>query len=236
MNTHDLFQKFNKTIKLDTSKKESLEKSREALREKIKKHFDDNGWNKPEFKSQGSFDLNTIINPLDGKYDLDDGVYYTCSLQERKSEVAYHNRIINAVDGHASKTLNKNTCVRVIFSDGHHIDLPSYWKENSFSTPKLAHMTKGFIDSDPEAFKKWLNNQISITNKTGQLKRIIRYLKAWKDYREYTNNSIKLLSGFILTILACNNFKENAQDDVALKNTVEAIYNSLSFYFVCYRP
>jgi hypothetical protein len=236
MNTHDLFQKFNETIKLDTVKKESLETSRGALRKKINKYFDDNSWNKPIFKSQGSFDLNTIINPLNGKYDLDDGVYYTCSFQDRKTTATYHNRIVNAVDGHASSVVDKNTCVRVVFADGHHIDLPSYWKENSYSTPQLAHKTEGFIESDPEAFKKWLNDKISVSNKTGQLKRLIRYFKAWKDYREYSNSSVKLPSGFILTILACDNFKENVQDDISLKETLEAIYYSLSLSFVCYRP
>jgi hypothetical protein len=173
---------------------------------------------------------------LNGKYDLDDGVYYTCSLQDRKTETTYHDRIVKAVVGHTSSVVDKNTCVRVVYADGHHIDLPSYWKENSFSIPKLAHKTKGFIESDPEAFKEWLNKQISVTNKTGQLKRVIRYLKAWKDYREYSNSKLKLPSGFILTILACENFKENAQDDIAVKETLEAIYYGLSVSFVCYRP
>ena len=245
MDTHNLFSGFDSTIRLNTSKVTWLKKSRKALRDKILKHFKDNVWGTPTFYSQGSFPLDTNLNPIkveteDGEikepYDLDDGVYFTCSESDRKLPTTYHDRIKKAVDGHAESVVDKTTCVRVVFKDGHHIDLPSYWLEKEGETPQLAHTTKGFIESDPKAFKIWVDSKISTAASNGQLRRVIRYLKAWKNFRETKNSSLILPSGFILTILACSYFSRNDRDDLSLKETVESIEAALKASFSCFRP
>ncbi len=245
MNTHNLFLNFDSKIQLNDSKISKLKSNRKALRIKVSNYFKDNNWDTPNFYSQGSFPLNTNLNPIikrtdDGdvkeEYDLDDGVYFICPELDRKEPATYHDRIKKAVEGHAESVIDKNTCVRVVYADGHHIDLPSYWLESEGNIPQLAHKSKGYIDSDPKAFKEWVDAQISNDNSDGQLRRIIRYLKAWKNYRENQNSSLKLPSGFILTILACRNFSNNARDDLAFKNTVESIKNELDLSFACYRP
>ena len=244
MNTHKLFEKFNGVIRLTNSKREKLKTSRKALRDKINKFFEEKRWKKPEFHPQGSFPLQTNLNPIrveeDGdikeKYDMDDGVYFISPESDRKTPETYHYNIKKAVEGHALDVIDKNTCVRVVYADGHHIDLPAYWVKDENSVPQLAHKSEGFIDSDPVEFMDWVRERISETNSTGQLRRIIRYLKAWKDYRENKNSNLKLPAGFILTILACNHYKESDRDDLALCDTVESIRNELDWNFVCYRP
>lgn len=245
MNTHKLFTDFDTTIRLNDSKIAKLKNNRKALRNKIREHFTTNNWGTPKFSSQGSFPLNTNLNPIkkttsDGdvkeEYDLDDGVYFICPKDERKEPSTYHDHIKKAVDGHAHSVMDKTTCVRVVYADGHHIDLPSYWLEKDGNTPQLTHQSKGYIDSDPKAFKDWVDGKISNANSNGQLRRIIRYFKAWKDYREEKNTSLKLPSGFVLTILACNNFLSNERDDLALKNTAGVIKSTLETSFTCYRP
>lgn len=245
MDTHKLFSEFDKTIGLNDSKISKLKINRKALRDKIRAHFKDKNWEIPKFYSQGSFPLNTNLNPIkktteDGdvieEYDLDDGVYFICPELERKEPATYHDRIKKAVDDHADSVVDKTTCVRVLYADGHHIDLPSYWLEKDGDTPQLTHKSKGFTDSDPKAFKDWVDGKISNANSNGQLRRIIRYFKAWKDYRENMNSSLKLPSGFILTILSCQNSFKNDRDDLAFKNTAEAIETALKESFTCYRP
>ena len=245
MNTHNLFNQFNTTIKLTDSKKRKLKGNRDTLREKIKENYQEKSSDCPKFYSQGSFPLKTNLNPIsetqaDGsvkeKYDLDDGVYFICPQGERKETATYHDQVKKAVDGHTGNIVDKNTCVRVIYADGHHIDLPIYWSERDDSTPELAHKSDGFIQSDPKAFGDWVKNHISRTNEEGQLRRIIRYLKAWKNYRENANSSLRLPSGFILTILACENFVENDRDDLSLLETSDAINTKLATSFTCYRP
>ena len=50
-------------------------------------------------------------------------------VEDRKSIDTYHNWIYDAVKDHTGKRCRKrNTCVRVLYADGHHIDLPIYYK------------------------------------------------------------------------------------------------------------
>lgn len=242
---HKEFISFNKAIKLTQSKKESLLKSRKEIRKKIRKWFKDNKPNElqPKFATQGSKPMNTITNPIVEidennksiyKYDLDDGVYFIEKAGEdnKRGIFTWHDWVYEAVDGHTGQpTIRKTTCVRVVFADGHHIDLPIYYKESN--NIELAHKSKGWLQSDPKEFYEWFNNK-----KTKQLERIVRYLKAWKNFREVNNTSLKLPSGFELTILATNNYIERDNDDESLRVTIAAILRKLSSPngFKCIRP
>ncbi len=243
-NNHEQFKSFNETIRLHDTKKATLETNRETLRDKIKKYFDDNKPNeiKPKFHSQGSFVMKTTVNPIlrkseEGKdiyiYDVDDGVYFIGNedQDDRYCINTYHEWIYDAVKDHTSKGAEKkHTCVRVIYADGHHIDLPIYYKQGNI--PELAHKSKGWIDSDPKEFYKWFNKKAASNQ---QLRRIVRYLKAWCDYRNSIRTDVRMPSGFIMTILASENISINERDDIAFKETLENIQKKLNV-FECKRP
>lgn len=74
-NTHKLLNTFCSEITLSTSKNNNLKTSRNALRSDIKDWFAEKGKKKPIFCWQGSFSMKTLVNPISGDYDLDDGVY-----------------------------------------------------------------------------------------------------------------------------------------------------------------
>ncbi|MFK7806973.1 MAG: cyclic GMP-AMP synthase DncV-like nucleotidyltransferase [Saprospiraceae bacterium] len=241
------YNKFDKEIKLNDSRKESLKKSRKELRKKIKKWFKENKPNeiKPKFGSQGSFEMNTTINPIvvkddEGnslrKYDLDDGVYFIYKDEEdtKHSVNTWHDWIFKATDNHTGKdSIRKTSCVRVVFADGHHIDLPIYYKEDGVI--ELAHKSKGWLESDPKEFYEWFNEK----KKTRlRLEAVVRCLKAWKNFREDKNTNLKLPSGFELTILATNNYVNADNLDEAFRDTVKAIDEELNKRdgFKCYRP
>lgn len=172
--------------------------------------------------------MNTIIYPLDGEFDVDDGIYFLVDQKPIYSVSTFHDWIYKAVDGHTQqKPVDKQTCVRLIYAGQYHLDLPIYYVIEG-QCPRLAHKGKGWIDSDPREFIKWFNQQ---ADKDSQLKRIVRYLKAWSDYR-----ARDLPSGLIFTILAANNISLHDRDDVALYQTLVNIKNSLDGWFVCYRP
>ena len=237
MNTHKLFAEFDKKIRLTNTKKDGLKTNGGTLRGKIRSYFKDKGWRVPVFYRQGSYPLNTNLNPIEGgEYDLDDGVYFICLESNRETPSTYHARIKEAVDGHAKDVVDKTVCVRVVYADGHHVDLPCYWMSLDGDIPQLAHKSNGFIESDPKAFKDWVHDKISQSNSNGQLQRIIRYFKAWMDHQESCNSNLKLASGFIWTILVCEHFQKNDRDDLAFKNVAEAIQNKLNTDFSCYRP
>ena len=240
---HKELVEFNSSIKLSKAKKDGLKSSRDELRKKIKNWFKENKSEElqPVFSMQGSYAMNTAVNPIPKKdengltqynYDLDDGVYFIEKNGEdnRRNISTFHDWVYSAVDTHTGQpTISKSTCVRVQFADGHHIDIPIYYKEDDL--PELAHKSKGWIQSDPREFYRWFNRL-----KTSQLERIVRYLKAWKNYREEKNTDLNLPSGFALTILATNHYTEKENDDEALLSTVEAILEELEEKFQCKRP
>jgi len=156
---------------------------------------------------------------------------------------------------------DKSTCVRVKYyksngeERGFHIDLPIYYAEN-MDTPELADTKKGWIESSPiefiawfeqkaqsdfqkvflleslkyaEPFEKWLSD---VRKNDCQLRRIVRYMKAWADLKKK-----EMPSGIMMSIMAANNFIENERDDIALKNTLINILKELNTNgFKCYRP
>ncbi len=228
-NCHKLFLEFNNLIALDSKRKKTLRTSRDAVRERIRQYFRDkqNGF-APKFHGQGSFMMNSIIEPIDGEFDIDDGIYFKVEAKPFQAVSTFHQWIWEAVNGHTKQQpIDKQTCVRLIYARQYHIDLPIYYIIKG-QTPYLAHKSKGWIKSDPREFIQWFNHQ---ADNDGQLKRIVRYLKAWSDYRKGD-----LPIGLIFSILATNNIVFDERDDVALYSTLLNIKRSLEWSFVCYRP
>jgi Second Messenger Oligonucleotide or Dinucleotide Synthetase domain len=236
---NDLFLEFDEETRLKPNKKETLRTSRNALRTKIQNYFQNTlKVSQPKFWGQGSYMMNTTLVPIEGEYDIDDGVYLV-HLAEKSEEdwpatSTVHNWVKNAVDGHTNTPpVNKNTCVRVIYKDDYHIDFPIYIKGEDAEHPKLAHLSEGWIDSDPKELTNWFNDEVK--DKGDQLKRIVRYLKAWKDFKKGSN---KFPSGMVLTILATNHFASGyaKDDDSALIATIQNIYDELDSSFSLKRP
>ena len=246
---HKEYNTFNSNIALSQKDKDALITSRNALRKKIKKYFKEQKPKElqPKFWGQGSFEMNTTINPItvfdkDGnifiKYDLDYGVYFIEKEGEdnKRAISTWHDWVYNSVESHTSKLPErKTTCIRVVFSDGHHIDLPIYYKNGEI--PELAHRSKDWIESDPKAFFEWFNN---IAKEKPQIRRIVRFLKAWKNFKETNNSNLKFPSGFALTILAVNDYEMDDNDDCKRRSinsfSGEKIQGTLTNKFECLRP
>ena len=230
---HKLFQKFHNEVILTAAKQEDLRRSRDALRSKIKKWFLNHEKLQPSFCWQGSFAMKTVINPLpDGEYDLDDGIYLNgydgIPKEDWIATSTCHNWIVDATKGHTTvPPVNKDTCVRVIYQKSYHIDYPIYIMKDGIA--HLAHKTNGWIESDPKAFKAWFLDKNAYYGE--QLRTIVKYLKAWKDYKEIP------LKGIEITILAAEHFDAyEGRDDKCLKNVVDNIINTLEASFVCRKP
>lgn len=234
---HDLFQKFHGEIVLLPSKKKFLREARDSLRKRIKDYFNNKREEvPPKFWNQGSYAMATIVNPLDGEYDIDDGVYLQ-NLDKNKNNwptpETVHGWIYEAVRGHTKEDpVDKNPCIRVIYSGQYHVDLPIYGEyKNEFYLAERGE--KGWHVSDPKALTEWFKNQVKQNDE--QLRNIVRYLKAWADYKSKSKNVI-LPSGLILTILAVENYASRERDDSAFGRTVRNIYQKIDDSFIVYNP
>ena len=221
---HKEFGTFHDRIALTPGKKDSLRKSRDAIRERIWHYFREKlGVKVPNFHGQGSFAMITTVNPLDNEFDIDDGVYLQHLSEVDDSEwptpEMVHRWLVEATDGHTNeKPIDKRTCVRVRYSGQYHVDLPSYAILNG--EYMLAEKgEKDWHHSDPKALTDWFKD--SVKKEGEQLRRMVRYLKAWADYQSKKRG--KMPNGLILTVLATRNFCPHERDDVSLADTAAAI-------------
>lgn len=77
----------------------------------------------------------------------------------------------------------------------------------------MAHKTKGWIDSDPRPVNDWVDLQVEL--KSEQLRRLIRYLKAWRDHQDWPKNDPKSILIMALVDKALDR-KIDYRDDLAL--------------------
>lgn len=82
----------------------------------------------------------------------------------------------------------------------------------------LAHRSSGWIKSDPKRMKTWF--QCQVEDKGEQLRRVIRYLKAFRD-NSWCNGGP---SSILLMAAACEIFESHdRRDDLALASVVDKI-------------
>jgi len=231
------FKIFHDRVALTSGKKKSLRKARDAIRERIRKYFREYlEVEVPKFRGQGSYAMGTIVNPLDGEFDIDDGVYLQ-HLDESDDNKwptpdTVHRWLVNATDGHTNeKPIDKRTCVRVRYAGQYHVDIPSY--ANIYGEYMLAEKgDNGWHRSDPMALMLWFKEHVKEHGE--QLRRVILYLKAWADFQSGRRG--KMPSGLILTVLAAQHFHADEMDDVSLTDTASVISNAVYPVFCVYNP
>ncbi|MCZ4410535.1 CBASS cGAMP synthase [Cryomorphaceae bacterium 1068] len=230
-NCHNLFQTFNGNLNIKPAKKTNLMTSRDTLRDRIRTHFKEKH-NKytPFFKGQGSYSLGTMIRTKDDTCDLDNGVYFFPKPGETGTTL--QKWVWEAVENATSvKPQHRQRCIRVIYANDYHIDLPVYFKlskTDDNEKPHLAVKNSEWALSDPKEFSLWFNE---IKDANGQLIRIVRYLKAWCD-----NRSNKMPNGLTMTVLAARLIEYDDRDDVCLRNTIKKIESNLRANWSCVMP
>ncbi|MBC2714088.1 MAG: hypothetical protein HF978_02155 [Desulfobacteraceae bacterium] len=236
-NLHKQFQTFHDKVALTSAKKQSLKQARDAIRERIRKYFKDTlELAVPKFKGQGSYAMVTTTNPIDGEFDIDDGVYLqhldTDDESKWPTPATVHRWLVNATEGHTDeKPIDKQTCVRIKYAGKYHVDLPAYGIIND--NCKLAIKgDKGWTVSDPKSITDWFIGKVKINGE--QLRRIVRNLKAWADFQSGRRG--KMPSGLILTVLASEHFISDDRDDICFSKTINAISNEVKTIFCVYNP
>jgi hypothetical protein len=192
-----------------------------------------------EVRSQGSYQMRTMVQDDDNDYDIDDGAYFTSEDLTDDAGVALtplaaRQRVCDALvwDGRLKQEATvKRNCVRQVYAAGYHIDIPVYRivttkKENDESVEHY-ELASGdeWTRSDARAVTRWFNGLVGELNAGesdgSQMRRITKLTKkfarraGWKD---------KTTSGICITKLVVDHFQHCAdRDDKALRETWKAI-------------
>jgi len=143
---------------------------------------------------------------------------------------------------------DKPTCVRIVMSPFAHIDVPLYaipdeefqrlalnreqygydaafaeasqdtWESLPAGKVLLAHRKDDWIISDPRPVKDWFLGEVAV--KGEQLRRVVRYLKAFRDWRWRSGGPASIL---LMAAAAPVFEKRDQRDDLALLNVVEKL-------------
>ena len=172
--------------------------------------------------SQGSYSMRTIVQHVNNDYDIDVGVVFDNSKIGNMTSKDIKDMVYRAIqDDRFQKApeVLKN-CVRVYYSEGHHVDMAIYRKKDD----KQELASSDWEESNPKEIVEWFDNAVinkSPDDSNGrQLRRIVRFLKFWSISRKTWD----MPSGLILTILAVECYAPiKARDDQAFYDTLKKI-------------
>jgi hypothetical protein len=221
-NLQTQFNNFHNTIKVDFDDNQQLRDKRDLivcnLKDGLRRLFPTNT---PTFRffSQGSYDLATGVEPSLGEdYDIDVGIIFNFSKNTYKP-VQVKEWVYKALNTGSRTVEIKRPCVRVQYhSNGikwFHIDLAIYSTEKDYLGNEVNYIAKGFIGSsedkkiweisEPFHLKELLKSKITSSSDRDQFRRIIRYLKRWKDYN-FSSTVAGRPTGIALTACCYNLF------------------------------
>lgn len=223
------FIKFNEKIKLDYDTNAELREKRDILVNKLNK-----SGKLPSFEiiNQGSYGMYTGVNFVDKEYDIDVGLRFN----ENKDQIEpmdLKKKICNILKNHTEYgAVIKNPCVTVTYKkDGeaaYHVDLVVYTYEDKDDKQSQMYLARGkdpesentcWEKSDPKGLVDYVNNHIKNEEERKQFRRLVRYIKTWKNLRFASSGNIEPPS-IGITLLCVEKFRAYKDDDLNALITV----------------
>lgn len=221
------FLTFHEKIQLtNTDENATLREKRDAVLRRMR----DRGLTFTAF-NQGSYAMGTGVVPVQADYDIDVGIVFTGDTRPA-DPLAAKQWVYDAALGHTPKVEWHRHCIRVQYVKAgeptYHVDLPVYWKNRLSSGLTLAvgkqhsgTAHKAWQDADPQRLVNLVNSKLNNEDQL-QFRRVIRYLKRWKDVHfPIMGNAAPV--GIGLTIFAFNHFVVSKDWNA----TTSARYNDL---------
>ncbi len=231
MSLQKKFNDFNDIIKLDYDTNAELAEKRDILLNKINGHEDLPSFTKFD---QGSYAMNTGVEPFDKDYDIDVGIRFNVNCSDLDI-LEVKEKMYEILDSHTDLGAEiKKSCVTVYYKkDGelsYHVDLVPYAYDNKDSENKKLFLAFGveedetyWKESNPLRLIELIKNKFDDAEERAQYRRVIRYLKRWKNI-VFEQSGEEEPPGIGLTILAYHLFEPSDYD--SLSNTYD--YNDLN--------
>jgi hypothetical protein len=249
------FKEFEDNIRLTWSdeKLKTIREKDTSIQSDIKLAFKEKGYPVRYFFQQGSYATQTCIEPLNegDDYDIDVGIVISKSTApDNPVDVKKTLRDV-LKDRNLKNPKIKMPCVTAqYYNQGEkrfHLDYPIYSETDtgSFSLAigkeNSSDETCKWEKGDPKGLIEWLNDQSSFSDEDyyAQYKRLVRYLKRWRDY-SFSAADRKKVYSIGLTVMLKEAFKGNISTDgenndlECLLNTMKAILNDGYFKQVGY--
>lgn len=236
MSIQKYFKKFNDNIKMDYNVKSELKDKRDVLLRIISDCEDIPAFSKYD---QGSYSMHLGVEPLDKEYDIDVGLRFNVNSGDYEP-MDIKEKIYELLQNHTDYGAKiKKPCVTVTYKkDGEaafHVDLVVYTYENKDDLDSQLYLARGknsdsdetfWEKSDPVGLVNYVNNKYKGEDSKDdreQFRRIIRYLKRWKNIK-FNNSGNAEPPSIGITLIAVDKFESSKKYDFLEE---KYIYNDL---------
>ena len=263
MGLQNQFNEFHNKIKISENKLSILREKRDIIVAKLRDSKELPSFEKIDL---GSYSMNTGVEPCDRcentkDYDIDIGLRFNSNKSEYEyNPIELKEMVDNILKDHTEYGSKiKDPCVTVEYKkDGeisYHLDLVTYTYLNKDDKSSQLYLSRGKIKSceenkywekaDPIGLKKLIvekyeGDTLEEKDKKAQYRRIIKYLKRWKDV-QFESSGSNEPPGIGITLLVYELFEPEKYDYLdsrfvvndfeALKNIVFKIKDKFTDYY-----
>jgi hypothetical protein len=225
MSVQSEFIGFHERIKLDYDVRSELASKRDILIDKLRRSGKLPGFT--EF-NQGSYGMYLGVEPIDGKeYDIDVGLRFNVNKADY-DPMDLKDTICEVLKNHTEYGAKiKKPCVTVTYKkDGepsYHVDLVVYVYEDKQDSSSQLFLARGinaeseetcWEKSDPLGLIDYINDAVTQGDERDQFRRVVRYLKRWKN-RRFSSTGHSEPASIGITLIAADYFKSVSNDDLA---------------------
>jgi len=177
----------------------------DSIRDQVKDGLKEAGYSVAEFFQQGSYAIQTSIEPLNGDYDIDVGV--VLDAENCPDDPVDAKKILRdlLIARNLKDPKIKMPCVTAQYireGEKHfHIDYAVFKRNGGqyflgVGKEHSASDKKKWEDADPKGLINWINDKSGFSTDSAfqQYKRVIRYLKRWRDFTFTEANRKKIYS------------------------------------------
>lgn len=238
MSVQTELKKFNDKIRADFETKKGLSEKRDILLAKLRNNDD-----LPSFKelNQGSYAMCTGIEPEeDSEYDIDVALRFSANKDDY-DPIELKEQICEILKNHTDYGAEiKKPCVTVTYKkDGEakfHVDLVTYLYADKNDENSQLCIAKGkdkdsqeWEEADPKGLVDYINDSVDVGEKRNQFRRVVRYLKKWKN-RKFSNTGHTNPPSIGITLITADNFNYHEEDDLeSLIDAVNSIVNKFAY-------
>lgn len=183
---------------------------------------------------QGSVAMSTVTQNEENDYDIDVAIVFDKdNIPDGTTKMK--NIIVNALKKKC-KNFNvepeaKTNCVRIVYSDGYHIDFAIYRRyQDENGDYKYEHCGSEWRARDPRAITKWFIDENK--EKSYKLRTVVRLLKMFCKSRKFWN----MPGGLIQSVLANEKFQSYERTDEMFYYTLVTIRDRLAINKDVYNP